>query len=143
VSNIQAFSTYSTSSITLTNTFTTIPGLSLTINLTAPATLYFSSNGTLVQSGNPSGPMQGYLQLYQNGIASLPINQEITYDGTSVGVGVGAIDQYKSWSLLGYAAFTPGTYTFDVKAKVSPVSGVLTTGFVPSSQSALTIQVFY
>lgn len=130
--NYQTYGVNATGSITLNSTYQIIPGLSLTITLTALSTLNIFSTGTMTVTSLINNAFNEEINIFNNGVPLSNGHQEIkdsffnSYQG-------------RVWSIATFLSLPPGTYTFDVRGKENQ-SNLVSAG---TTSSSLIIQVIY
>ena len=136
VANIQTHGVYGTNTVAVSSySFVAIPGLSLIINLVDTATLNIFTYGGL--DAYLHGSSTGKIQLFMNGN---PIVQAMQTQ-SMVGGHIPSVDR-ENWNISTFLYLLPGSYTFDVKAKIEWGDDYIAGSFT-DSKSALIIQVFY
>jgi hypothetical protein len=136
IANIQTYGVYGTNTVAVsTYNFVAIPGLSLTINLVDTATLNIFTYGGL--DGYLQNNSTGKIQLFMNGN---PVVQAMQTQSI-VGGHIPSVDR-ENWNISTFLYLLPGSYTFDVKAKIEWGDEYIAGSF-SDSKSALMIQVFY
>lgn len=140
ISNIQTFGAYGTSSVNVTTTnFITIPGLSLTVNLTDTATLNIYTYGGLRQSSSGSGNAAAFIQVFNNNAAVTT-----AYEYYDLNTSFIPTSSRTNWSMITFLSLPPGSYEIDIRAKkYTTGSDNFYAGTSNYSSSALIIQVFY
>jgi hypothetical protein len=136
IANIQTYGVYGTNTVAVTSySFVAVPGLSLSINLVDTATLNIFTYGGL--DAYLHGSATGRIQLFMNGN---PVAQAMQTQ-SMVGGHIPSVDR-ENWNISTFLYLLPGSYTFDIKAKIEWGDDYIAGSF-SDSKSALMIQVFY
>jgi len=136
--NIQYYGTTGSGQADITtNTYTQIPGLNLTILLTAPAILHVFTNGGISPSVNYGAIVSGTVGLFVND-ALVPTCFQ-TIDIWTAGL---SFKIKSNWSMATVLTLQAGTYNFDIRVKKNGNDNFYA-GTTNYSQSSMLIQVFY
>lgn len=112
----QSIQTWSASSIRTYipgTAYTAVGGLSITLSVTTNVALIITSSGSIETDSGPFGGGSGaVIQLFQNGVAVPNAVQTVDVnDAASV------INTIQPWSFTAFRTLTPGTYTFQIRAR--------------------------
>jgi hypothetical protein len=143
VINFQVYGAYATRTYisSIYPTFTQVTGLSITVNVTAPATLFFFTTGSLETTSGINSGSGCMVQIFRNGIA-IPQALQVV-DVTDPG---GFIQTIAPWSITAFLAVPAGTYTFTVKACKYAFDDFYAGGNTTSpnqNEGCFLVQVFY
>jgi hypothetical protein len=116
------------------------PGLSLTITLTAPATLNMYTFGTIsiFPGSDGTNTLGSSAQIFSNGIGIANTRQQNSINVFHNYVGSNIIH----WSIMSSQLFPAGTYIIDVRVK-NTGGAPFEFGKTSVSESSLMVQVFY
>jgi hypothetical protein len=143
VINFQVYGAYATRTYisNMYPTFTQITGLSITVSVTAPATLFFFTTGSLETTSSINYGSGCMIQIFRNGVA-IPQSLQVV-DVTDPSTYTNTI---APWSITAFLSVVPGTYTFTVKASKYAFDNFYAGGNTSSpnqNEGCFLIQVFY
>jgi hypothetical protein len=109
---ITTYKVTATRTLMTSTTFTTITGLSQTVNLTTPAVLMISTYGSLETTSSVFFGSGTIVQVFNNGVAVADMFQT-----TDVNDAAGYTGTIHHWSMMNSLTLPAGTYTFTVRAR--------------------------
>jgi hypothetical protein len=123
-------------------TFQVIPGLTQTVTVTTNAIIYiYTDGGIQTQSAVATGNSTVDIAIHQNGALVISGTgggfKRVTVNNTS-----SLVSQIGYWSSGVYVAVTPGTYTFDVRARMNGgTNATVSAGNTSVLQGVMLLQV--
>jgi hypothetical protein len=121
--------------------FTQVTGLTITINFTAPATVFLATSGSLETLSSTNSGSGCHVGIFLDGTL-IPQSLQ-TIDVTDPGTFVNTI---APWSIVAYTTVTAGSHTFTVRASKYAFDNFFAGGNTTSpnqNEGCLIVQVFY